>query len=622
MNINLLKEVARFIESATIERDLTFLESKKEDCPLVLPVMGEFSSGKTTLINALTDSKQLETATKPTTATIYEVHFGSEKCCAEIYYTGKQKVEVDNISDLHNEEIADAAVVEVYDTSNKVPSSIVLVDTPGLSSPDPRHKQTLIDFLPESDGILLVSDINQPGLTKSLTDFIKTMELSKRRIYLILTKCDTKSEKEICEAKRYIEANNGIKQCNIVAVSAKENNIDELFALLSNIQHDKADILEQVNKQRVVNIAQSLINSITTLKKASLSDDELDDAIAGQEHKLSNLNNSIQNLISSLSSDIEEITRKAERTFEDTVSCRLEILTGSRGVDFDAEATSIINNSASMIISSVCAEIQNLVHTHALKSNADFDFSSLNSVDLSSFALDGLEYNLNLNSIGHNYDRAIATGLKIATAAAVVYTAHALSGVGAALNNGGSAEFGESANSDSIVNNYGTADLVVDAAQTAMILKNRSDISQNNVQNEEQGSKMQQIGCKYNEYEQHNQEIGRKMGLNGGIVESVVSLVTDSTMGKPQRRRAVYEYMESTLMPSFKGSIKRNCDILLNNIHENLLNDATTAINEIKESLKGLKEEKQTKEQDFQAKIKKLNEYSITLNQEFLCGNF
>ena len=33
----------------------------KDDAPLTLPLVGEFSSGKTTLINALTNSHQLET---------------------------------------------------------------------------------------------------------------------------------------------------------------------------------------------------------------------------------------------------------------------------------------------------------------------------------------------------------------------------------------------------------------------------------------------------------------------------------------------------------------------------------------------------------------------------------
>ena len=614
MNTSFLKEVAHFIGSSKIEKELQFLEGKKEDCPLVLPLMGEFSSGKTTLINALTDSKQLETATMPTTATIYEVHFGCEKCCAEVYYSNQPKEEIDNISDLRNEKLVDAAVVEVYDTSNIVSPSIVLVDTPGLSSPDRRHQQTLVDFLPQADGILLVSDINQPGLTKTLADFIKTMELSKRRIYLILTKCDTKSETEIKEAKKYIEHNNGIKECNIVAVSAKENNLSELLDLLQRIQNDKAEILEQVNRQRIVNIAQELMSSITTLKRATNSDEELDDAIEEQEQKLGKLNSSIQKIVDSLTDDITEVSRKAEKTFEDTVSNRLEILTGSKSANYDAEAISIINNSASLIISNMCAEIQNIVLAKAAKSTNEVEFSSLDKVDLSSFSADGLTYNLNLNTIGHEHDGKIATGLKIAAAiAAVCICAPA---AGAAEAGTAAAEAGTAG---SIFANYGKADLAVDVVQTAAIVKEKKQREETIKKYEEQKELIRQ---KYGEYNRQDQLLGQQMGASKGVVESMVGLVTDSTVAKPQRRRAIHQYMDSTLMPNFKALIKRNYDRLLASIHNGLLNDSTLFITELKESLNRLKEERRTKENDFRAKIQKLNDYCITLNNEYLCGNF
>ena len=89
----------------------------------------------------------------------------------------------------------------VFDTSKRIPASTIIVDTPGLSSPDPQHKQTLVNFLPKADGILLVTDINQQ-MTRSLTDFIEMIKLSQRPIYLILTKSDTKSEEDIESAKQ------------------------------------------------------------------------------------------------------------------------------------------------------------------------------------------------------------------------------------------------------------------------------------------------------------------------------------------------------------------------------------------------------------------------------------
>lgn len=82
--ISTLIEISEYLglDNITAELNSIELRSKQENANLVLPLVGEFSSGKTTLINSLTDSKKLETATKPTTATIYEVHFGSDSLCS------------------------------------------------------------------------------------------------------------------------------------------------------------------------------------------------------------------------------------------------------------------------------------------------------------------------------------------------------------------------------------------------------------------------------------------------------------------------------------------------------------------------------------------------------------
>ena len=177
--IQVLRDIANDLGFNNIVKDLNKIEeSNNGNCPLILPLVGEFSSGKTTLVNALTDSKKLETATKPTTATIYEVHFGSHKCCAKVLTESGEEILYSEISELKNENLNDAKVVTVFDTSTKVPDTTVLVDTPGLSSPDPKHKKTLVEFLPNADGILLVSDINQQ-ITKSLIDFVNTVSITK-----------------------------------------------------------------------------------------------------------------------------------------------------------------------------------------------------------------------------------------------------------------------------------------------------------------------------------------------------------------------------------------------------------------------------------------------------------
>lgn len=204
-HIEFLKEVAQELGQQNILNSLNAIQERasQQNANLLIPLVGEFSSGKTTLLNALTDSKKLETATKPTTATIYEIHFGCNKCEANVVLSDGQVAHFDDLGELKNDQLSDAQIVTVFDTSTKVPSSTILVDTPGLSSPVVKHRQVLVDFLPSADAILLVVDINQQ-VTRSLTDFIDMIKLSKRPVYIVLTKSDTKSVSEIEAAKQYI----------------------------------------------------------------------------------------------------------------------------------------------------------------------------------------------------------------------------------------------------------------------------------------------------------------------------------------------------------------------------------------------------------------------------------
>ena len=58
------------------------LESPNKE--ILIPLVGEFSSGKTSFINAILDNKNLETASKATTATIFEIRCGSDSSKQEI----------------------------------------------------------------------------------------------------------------------------------------------------------------------------------------------------------------------------------------------------------------------------------------------------------------------------------------------------------------------------------------------------------------------------------------------------------------------------------------------------------------------------------------------------------
>lgn len=597
-NITRILEIANSLGFDDLRKDLEriYERTKQTNAELTFPLVGEFSSGKTTLINALTDSKKLETATKPTTATIYEVHFGCEKCHANVLNANGDFEEYDDISALKNDQLADATVVNIFDTSTKVPSTTILVDTPGLSSPDPRHKQTLVDFLPYADGILLVTDVNQQ-ITRSLTDFIQTMKLSKKPIYLVITKCDTKSQSDLDAAKQYISDNCKLPIQQMACVSSLKDNLQELYTLLDTIQKDKNNIVKQVDGQRVKNIVNEMLARMEELLKVSSTDKDLDEAIRRQEYELNLINRNIERLIEDTKSEIEETERNITRKFEDTISERLETLVVGKSDNFDADAVSAINNTASLLFNDYKFDIQKLLQEKARsRKNTENGLSlrSLEEMDLSSYSISGLNYNLDLNSAGHQYDGMISTGVKVAAAVGAVV---------AVASTGGGAAVAAAATVDNAID---IADTVSDVGS---IVSNNRMVDRI----EKVVSIAGKASDNFDAIDGYNQRAGQQVGANRGIVESMVGFVTDKTWGKPQRKRAIRNYMDDTLMPDFKREMKNVGNVLIVNIQKTLQEEASETIEAKRSSLEKLKQERKDKKEEYNQRINQIRDYKHEL---------
>jgi len=596
-NASRILEIASSLEFKDLQKDLERIieRSKKANAELIFPLVGEFSSGKTTLLNALTDCKKLETATKPTTATIYELHFGCEKCSANVLTSNGQLEEYD-IDNLKNEVLKDATVVNIFDTSTRVPSTTILVDTPGLSSPDPKHKQTLVDFLPYADGILLVTDVNQQ-ITRSLTDFIDTMKLSKKPIYLVITKCDTKSSSDLEAAKTYISDNCKLPIQQIACVSASKDDLHELYTLLDTIQKDKNDIVKKVDGQRLKNIVKEMLVRIEDLLKASSSDKDLDEAIRRQEYELNVINRNIERLIDDTKSEIEDKERSIVRNFEDTVSERLEVLVTGKSENFDADAVSAINNTASLLFNDYKVSIQRLLQEKARsRRNTDDGISlrSLEEMDMSSYSISGLSYNLDLNSAGHQYDGWISTGVKVAAAVGAVV---------AVASTGGASAVAAAATVDNAID---VADTVSDVSS---IVSNNRTVDRI----ERVVSLAGKASDQFDTIDGYNQRAGQQVGANKGIVESMVGFVTDKTWGKPQRKRAIRNYMDNSLMPDFKREITVVGNQLIANIRISLQEEASETIDAKRSSLEKLKQERKDKKDAYNQRINQIRDYKHEL---------
>jgi hypothetical protein len=218
---------------ALLERLRAFLASEKRDAwpereaalaaldaarerlerRLGLAIVGEFSSGKSFLLNALLGKTRREGSRllgllavdiNPSTATITELEFAAEERATARYASGREEripldslarfiaVGKDDRGGLHDA-TADAGDAPEYVIvgvdSPFLARGFAVADTPGLASLNPAHRRATLGYLPRADAVLYLIDTQQP-FTDGDAAFLGLIGEHVRTIFIVQTKID------------------------------------------------------------------------------------------------------------------------------------------------------------------------------------------------------------------------------------------------------------------------------------------------------------------------------------------------------------------------------------------------------------------------------------------------
>lgn len=441
------------------------------------------------------------------------------------------------------------------------------------------------------------------------------IKLSKRPVYIVLTKSDTKSVSEIEAAKQYIADNCKLPVQQVVVVSAANDNISELYALLETIQKSKNEILAKVDGQRIKDLAQILVNRVDEMLTASSSDENLDMEIRRQQLDLDKIKRNIKKLIDSMASDICEDGTNISRRFEDSMYEKLGALVAGGSANVDNDALSVINNTASLLLSEYKNNIMGILKSKvqsAQGSESEIPVDSLMSIDLSEIQISGLNYNLDLNSMGHEYDGMIKTGVIAVAAVATVAAAVATAGAAAAGAAGAAGTAGAAAaGTVGTAGAAGTVATTVAASKAVDIVDTATDVGsiiytrkmmKRIAKTEEFAGKAVD---KYNKIEKADKK---------GILSSMVGFATERLLSKPQRVRAVRNYVDGTLAPEFKSQMENLSQSVVNMVRGSLQNDASEMIAQKTAMLNELKEQSSEHKAEFARRKETLKQYKEKLS--------
>ncbi|MBA3542680.1 MAG: dynamin family protein, partial [Deltaproteobacteria bacterium] len=192
--------------------------------PLLVTVMGEFSSGKSSFVNAFIGADVAPTGITPTTATINVVRYGRERGGRIVTRDGTTlELAWDELMTHLRALTPDAArAIDRVEILVPLPQleKINIVDTPGLNSIQPEHEATARAFIARADAIVWVFTASQGGKA-SEKKALRSIRDEGKRVLGVLNKADQLSPAETGEVTTFITAELDELVETIVPVSAR-----------------------------------------------------------------------------------------------------------------------------------------------------------------------------------------------------------------------------------------------------------------------------------------------------------------------------------------------------------------------------------------------------------------
>jgi GTP-binding protein EngB required for normal cell division len=224
--------VARETRQDGFEAELRGSLKRLAEDRFYLTLAGQFSRGKTTLMNALLGMDRLPTGVVPVTSVITAVSYNSRERVV-MHFDGSNlthEIPLSEIREWITEQGNPGNRRQIELAEVQLPAEILrrgafLVDTPGLGSSIVENTATTNRFLPQIDALVLVTSFEFP-LSQEEVQFLRKARLLKRKVFIAVNKADLSSaeqQREILEFIRQRLADDGcVEGATLFAVSAAE----------------------------------------------------------------------------------------------------------------------------------------------------------------------------------------------------------------------------------------------------------------------------------------------------------------------------------------------------------------------------------------------------------------
>ena len=383
--IEILNRINEISISCDIDnKDIEQLLNLVENMPLIVPIVGDFSSGKSSLLNKFIGKDMLEVNIKPETAVPAELYYSEEEYDIGVDKDNNQ-IKLDNVK---AENIKDYLYIKRYINSDNLKKiePIILVDMPGFDSPLENHNRAIMSYLDKGIYYMALVPVDAGTITKSMLTQIKNIINFKKDFSIFITKTDLRSEANIKEVTEEIKNRLEDIDINKDIAYINQNDIRLFDSMIKELAPEK--LFDSVFLDAVKDMCYNICNSIN-IKIAALKKDKNEN-----DRTIKALEDSLKEIEKRKADMIEEVkTNQYEKEANEIIN--------QVGKELNNNIDSLVNIALSGGSESLKEEILNIIQSVTIeklgkvieKLNSDINIQFSNDIK----SLDKIlsDYNIN-----------------------------------------------------------------------------------------------------------------------------------------------------------------------------------------------------------------------------------
>ena len=246
-----------------------------KDSFIKVPFVGDFNSGKSSLINAMLGIDLLPTNILPETAVSYEIHFSVQEKLE--VWEGDRIVQTTGLSQIKSLQLSPNNLVRLYINNPFIQGlyerNIVLVDMPGIDSGIEAHNNAILHYIQDGTYFVLLTDAEGGTLRQTAINFIDEVKKYGANVAIVISKIDKKPKEAIPGIKETVEkiarmyVGGDVK---VTTSSSVNNDFQEVKDFLSSI--DSEMIVTTKYKPLVLGLINGYISELQLQMKLLLQD--------------------------------------------------------------------------------------------------------------------------------------------------------------------------------------------------------------------------------------------------------------------------------------------------------------------------------------------------------------